>query len=132
MISCDPRAFALRRPWAGFFGPFGPLGLGRGWGGDKAGTVLLRWGAGEWGRGGDGLLAFFDAAEHVDEGVFEIAFLAMEVGDGDAVGDEFAEDAGDDIGFETVDAEACAGAAFFVEGDHGCGEGPLEESGWAA
>ena len=32
------------------------------WYGDKAGTVLLRWGDREWGRGGDGLLAFFDAA----------------------------------------------------------------------
>ena len=56
----------------------------------------------------------------------------MEVGDGDAVGDEFAEDAGDDVGFEAIDAEASAGAAFLVEGDHGCGEGPLEESGWVA
>jgi hypothetical protein len=26
--SCDPRAFALLRPWAEFFGPFGPLGSG--------------------------------------------------------------------------------------------------------
>ena len=93
---------------------------------------MLERGGREWGRGGDGLLAFFDAAEHVDEGVFEIAFFAMEVGDGDAVGDEFAEDAGDDVGFETIDAEAGAGAAFFVEGDHGGGEGPFEESGWVA
>ena len=40
--SCDPRAFALRRPWAWFFGPVGPLGLGGGWCGDKGGTPLLR------------------------------------------------------------------------------------------
>jgi hypothetical protein len=26
--SCDPRAFALLRSWAEFFGPFGPLGSG--------------------------------------------------------------------------------------------------------
>jgi hypothetical protein len=45
---CDPRAFALRRPWAGFFGPFGPFGplgpLGR-W----AFGLLGRW---DWGEAG--------------------------------------------------------------------------------
>ena len=53
MISCDPRAFALLRPWAEFFGPFGPLGLGGGWGGDKGGMALLRWL--RLGRGGFGI-----------------------------------------------------------------------------
>ena len=129
----------MRRPWAGFFGPFGPLGLGGGWYGGRgrgglakaaagipktlprrllAGTVLLE-------DGEDGFLGVEAVFCFCEDGVgvgfedFGGDFL-FAVG-GEAVHDEdvFAG-AGDEVGVDLVGLEvgdAFSGFIFLAHAD---------------
>ena len=66
---------------------------------------------------GEGFLAGIEAAEDVDEGVFEVALFAVELGDAELVLDHAGEHVGGLGGVLGVDADAAAVFAGFEELD---------------
>ena len=82
----------------------------------------------EAGEGRRGL----EAAHHVDEGVFELAFDAMEFGEGEAVGDHLSEQDGEGFIIACGEFEAGSVAAFVEEFDAWAEGEPVEERGGVA
>ena len=68
-----------------------------------------------------------ESADHVDKGVFEFAFDAVELGDEQAFGDHLFQHDGEGFIVATFEFEAGSVAAFVEEFDAGAEGDPVEE-----